>query len=192
MFKKLYQFSAVFLLATIVAHGQSSGSGEFRFGAKAGFNASKLNGDAIYSYDVKPGFHIGVAMEIPASDAFIVQPEILISLQGSGGYFQNDLNLWYLNVPVMLKFNIFDEVYLEAGPQIGMLISDNLEGNRFGLEPSADQSSNGFDIGLGVGAGYRMDENFYFQLRYNVGIINAIEDISSKNRVLQISAVYFL
>ncbi|WP_273567570.1 porin family protein [Maribacter halichondriae] len=187
MKNKLYLLTALFLF-TLSAGAQD----DIRFGAKVGFNAANLSGDAIYSYDVKPGFHLGGALEIPVSDAFMVQPEALISLQGSGGFFQDDLNFWYLNVPVMAKYNIFDGFYIEAGPQIGLLFADNLEGNAFAGAPTVSQSSNGFDIGLGIGAGYRLDENFYFQLRFNAGIVNAIEDISSKNRVFQISAIYFL
>ena len=180
-------FTTLLLLITACTSAQ-----DIRFGAKAGFNLAKLGGDAVYSYDVKPGFPLGAALELPVSDAFYVQPEALISLQGSGGFFQNDLNLWYLNVPVMAKYNIFDKVYIEAGPQLGFMISDNLEGNYFGGEPNVSQNSNGIDFGLGVGAAYQLDDNFYFQLRFNAGIINAIKDISSKNRVFQISAIYFL
>ncbi len=184
---KLYFITALFLF-TLSVKAQD----EIRFGPKAGFNAANLSGDAIYSYDMKPGFHLGVALEAPISGALMLQPEVLISLQGSGGFFQDDLNFWYLNVPVMAKYNVFDEFYVEAGPQIGLLFADNLEGNAFAGAPTVSQSSNGFDIGLGIGAGYRLDENFYFQLRFNAGIVNAIEDISSKNRVFQISAIYFL
>jgi len=187
MKNKLYSFLAIVLFFMAMTSAQ-----DIRFGAKAGFNMAKLGGDAIYSYDVKPGFHLGAALEVPLSDAFFVQPEALISLQGSGGFFQNDLNLWYLNLPVMGKLRVFDEVYIEAGPQLGFLLSDNLEGNFFGGEPDVSQNSNGIDIGLGVGAAYRLDDNFYFQLRFNAGIVNAIKDISSKNRVFQISAIYFL
>ena len=187
MKNKLYPFLLLVLSFTLITSAQ-----DVRFGPKAGFNLAKLGGDAIYSYDLKPGFHLGGALEIPVSDTFYVQPEALISLQGSGGFFQDDLNLWYLNVPVMGKLRIFDEVYVEAGPQLGFLISDNLEGNYFGGEPNVDQNSNGIDFGLGVGAGYRLDDNFYFQLRFNAGMINSIKDIKSKNRVLQIAAIYFL
>ncbi len=188
MKNKLYSILILVLSFTAIGVAQDF----VRFGAKAGFNAAKLGGDAIYSYDIKPGFHLGAALEIPVTKAFYVQPEALISLQGSGGYFQDDLNLWYFNVPVMVKFNVFDEIYIEAGPQLGLMLSDNLEGNSFAGTPGIDQESNGIDIGLGVGAGYRLDDNLYFQLRFNAGIVNAIKDISSKNRVFQISAIYFL
>lgn len=58
-----------------------------RFGAKAGLNLSTLGGDALYSFDPKAGFHLGGVLEIPFSDNIMIQPEALISLQGSGGFF---------------------------------------------------------------------------------------------------------
>ena len=185
-----------FISLTLVFMGtqfvMSQGSGDIRFGAKAGFNLASMGGDSRYSYDSKPGFHLGGAVEIPVTDKISVQPEALVSLQGSGGFFQDDLNFWYVNIPVMVKYNIWDALNIEAGPQLGVLVSDNLDGNAFGGgTPGASNASNKIDIGFGAGAGYALDDNFYFQLRYNVGVINAIKDIGSKNRVLQLSAIYF-
>ncbi|MDC6389989.1 porin family protein [Maribacter sp. PR1] len=164
---------------------------DMRFGAKAGFNISSLGGDANLSYDPKAGFHVGGVLEIPFSDELMIQPEALISLQGSGGFFQDDLNFWYLNVPVMAKYNVWDELYVEAGPYLGLLLSNNVDRNISGTGASFD-NTNGLDLGLGIGAGYRLDENFYFQIRYSTGFINVIEDVNSKNRVFAVSAVYFL
>jgi len=185
------------LIACIAVLGitQINAQSDIRFGAKAGFNISTLGGSSTLSFDPKLGFHLGGVLEIPFTDDIIIQPEALISLQGSGGFFQDDLNFWYLNVPVIAKYNIWDELYIEAGPQISLLLSDNIEGNLVGGFADDEDflnDTNAIDIGLGFGAGYRLDDNFYFQLRFNVGFINAIEDFSSKNRTVQISAVYFL
>ncbi len=161
------------------------------FGAKAGLNVSSLGGDEVYSYDAKLGFHVGGVLELPFSDKIIIQPEALISLQGSGGFFQDDLNFLYLSIPVVAKYNVWDALYIEAGPQAGFLLSYNLDGNTFGTGQNFDET-NGLDLGLTVGAGYRLNENFYFQARFAGGFINAIKDVTSKNRVFQVSAVYFL
>jgi len=159
---------------------------DFQFGVKAGLNISSLGGAADVGYGSKPGFHLGAVAEIPFSDAFLLQPEVLLSLQGSGDGLtglSNDFNLFYLNIPLAVKYNVWDELYIEAGPQLGAMIGNNLDD--FNLE------SNAIDIGLIVGAGYRLNDNFYFQLRFNAGFINAIEDVTSKNRVFQASAIYF-
>jgi len=179
--------------AQVIQGTTSSSSSDMRFGVKGGFNISSLGGDSRYSYDSKPGFHLGAVLEVPFSDKIIIQPEALVSLQGSGGFFEDDLNFWYLTVPVMAKYNVWDELYIEAGPHIGVLFADNLDGNSFGGGgTNTFLESNTIDFGLGAGAGYRLNDNFYFQLRFSAGFINAIKDTKSKNRVLQVSAVYFL
>ncbi|MFX0557658.1 porin family protein [Maribacter sp. CXY002] len=186
--KKLLFIVAIFSVGVLSLSAQD----DLRFGAKAGLNISSLGGDAAYSYDSKLGFHLGGVVEIPFNDIITVQPEAFISLQGSGGFFEDDLNFWYLNIPVLAKYNVWDQIYIEAGPQIGLLLSNNLDGNTYGGTLETFDATNGLDIGLAIGAGYRLDENFYFQLRFTAGFINAIEDITSKNRVVSVSAVYFL
>lgn len=163
-----------------------SSAQDLSLGVKAGLNVSSLGGSTDVGYGSKPGFHAGVVGEIGMSDAFLLQPEVLLSLQGSGNGltgFSNDINLFYLHIPVALKYNVWDELHIEAGPQLSALLGNNLDDFALG--------SNKIDFGLFVGAGYRLNDNFYFQLRYNAGFINAIEDVTSKNRVLLVSAIYF-
>ncbi len=156
---------------------------------KAGFNLSSLGGDSRYDYGSKPGFHIGGLVEIPFSDVIILQPEVLLSFQGSGTFLDDDINLFYLNVPLIGKYNVWDNLFIEAGPQFSILLSSNIDEDTYGTLVTPDKST--FDIGFALGAGYRLDENFYFQLRFIPGFINVVKDFDSKNRVLQISASYF-
>ena len=187
MKKELFTIALLFLFVTGI-----QAQGDFEFGVKAGLNVSSLGGNAGYNYSYKPGFHAGVALEVPFGDKISIQPEVLLSLQGSGGFIPEDLNFWYLNLPIMGKYNIWDELHIEAGPQIGLLLSNNLEDNSAGNGGAIIYETNGLDLGLALGAGYRLDDTFYFQLRFSAGIINASEDQTSKNRVLQVSAIYFL
>ena len=60
--------------------------------------------------------------EIPIANRFSFQPELLYSGQGSS------VNLNYLNIPLMAKYNLTKEFSLEAGPQIGFLLSANTSG----------------------------------------------------------------
>ncbi|MFS4467688.1 porin family protein [Maribacter sp. 2210JD10-5] len=180
--KKLSLFIVLFSIGIFGLSAQD----DMRFGAKAGLNVSSLGND----FGATPGFHVGGALEIPFSDKIILQPEALISFQGSDGIFQDNLRFTYLTIPVMAKYNVWDELYVEAGPYLALLLADNLDGDNFGTI-GAFEESNSIDFGLGVGAGYRLNDNFYFQLRFSAGAINAIEDVSSKNNVFQASAIYF-
>ncbi|WP_299528723.1 porin family protein [Ulvibacterium sp.] len=156
---------------------------------KAGFNLSALGGDSRYDYGTKPGFHLGGLVEIPFSDVIILQPEVLLSFQGSGTFLEDDINLFYLNVPLIGKYNVWDNLFIEAGPQLSVLLSSNIDEDTYGTLVTPDKNT--LDIGFAFGAGYRLDENFYFQLRFIPGFINVVKDFDSKNRVAQISASYF-
>lgn len=163
------------------------------FGAKGGLNISTFGGGSSFDYFAKPGFHLGGLVEILPyrRSKVIYQPEVMISLQGSGGAFQDNLNFWYLHVPAILKYEAWDDLYIEVGPQFSLLFADNIEADSFGFTQNFD-TTNSIDYGVALGAGYRLNEDLYVQIRFNYGLEDAIENIPSKNRNVQFSAVYFL
>ncbi len=73
---------------------------------------------------------LGVVAEIMVSDMFAVQPELIYSSQGSdyeesdeGFDFSGTVKLDYLNIPVMAKYYVAEGFSVEAGPQVGFLLS---------------------------------------------------------------------
>ncbi|NHF61296.1 PorT family protein [Flavobacteriaceae bacterium TP-CH-4] len=189
MRKLLYLTALAFLAiqgvqAQNVIQGTSSmgSGGDFRFGAKAAFMLTDLLGDGIVDNTPLPGFQAGGAMEIPITDEIYFAPEALFSLQGAGGIADN-LRLFYLNFPLMGKYHITEEFAVEFGPQLGILLGDNVDD--FGLE------TNALDIGIGAGGGYRLNDNIYFQLRVNTGFIKVLENVKAYNAALQVGAIYY-
>jgi len=188
--KKLFPL-LLFFLATLPLIGYSqdviqgtssmSGSSDIRFGAKAGLVVSDLRGNGIIDNSPHPGFQVGGIVEIPITGDFYLDPELLLSMQGTNNTGDN-LHLYYLNVPIMGKYHITEEIAVEAGPQVGILLGGNYDDL---LETST------IDVGIGVGGGYRLDENFYFQLRFNTGFIRVIDNINTYNIAVQIGASYF-
>ncbi len=190
--KKLL-LSVAALLAISTAFAQED---EIRFGAKAGLNLSNLAGDFDSENDTKVGFHVGGVVEIPITDVFAVQPELLFSTQGTKGEFEGfeaseefEVNLSYINIPVMAKYYVSEGLSLQAGPQLGILIIDeDKEG-----ESLEDVST--IDFGLNFGAGYQLESGLFFDARYNLGLSNVndgdnSDDFDQKNRVIQISVGY--
>lgn len=115
--------------APSICHAQSKA----HFGVKAGANRAILDGvlNEEPSYRLAP--HGGVFLNLRASRAFALQPELLISSQGvhtertyrydTETYnLKSDTKLTYLAVPVLAKAYIGSMFYLEAGPQLGLLI----------------------------------------------------------------------
>lgn len=167
-----------------VIQGTSSmkGGSDLRFGAKAAFLGSNLVGDGLVDNTPLPGFQVGGAVEIPITDVVYFAPELLVSFQGAGSIGDN-IRLGYVNFPLMGKYDITEEIAVEFGPQIGILISDNLD--------DINLDANTIDVGLGVGGGYRLDDNIYLQLRFNAGFIKVIENVKAYNMALQIGGIYY-
>ena len=109
----------------------------------------------------------------------------------------------------MAKFYVAEGFSLEAGPQIGFLLSSKLDYE--GVGPGYSESSTedlkdftkGIDFGLNFGLGYKMESGLNFGARYNLGLSNfwdlpsdidpefGISDFKNKNSVIQLSVGYF-
>lgn len=148
---------------------------ETKFGAKAGLNLSNFTGD-IENTSTKIGFQVGAFVEIKVSDKFSVQPELLFTSVGAKFDGSPDVTatLNYLAIPVMAKYYVADKFSLEAGPQIGFLMSAKAK-----ADGDSEDIKDGFestDFGINIGAGYDVTENINIGLRYTVGVSNILAD----------------
>lgn len=168
-----------------------------RFGVKGGLNVSSFAGGDYYDSKSLIGFHVGGFAEIKVIERLAIQPELLFSTQGAKlEYFGDsdvDNKLNYLNVPVLAKFFITKEFTVEAGPQIGFLLSAK-EDSR-----NAKDDFKSVDFGFNFGVGYSFTDNLGVNLRYTVGLANIadyetdnVEDFldSPKNSNLALSLAY--
>ena len=188
----------LFLLAVIAVFGFTTvNAQEISFGAKAGLNLASVTGDETEDLDGRTAFHFGVVAEIGISDKFSIQPELLYSAQGATESFEGidiDLNLDYINLPVMAKFYVADGFSLEAGPQIGFLTSAKAKAD--GEEEDVKDFVKGSDFGANFGVGYKLESGLNFNARYNLGLSNLndgedSDDFKNQNGVFQISIGYF-
>ncbi|MBN8642544.1 MAG: PorT family protein [Flavobacteriales bacterium] len=149
---------------------------EAKFGAKAGLNLSNFTGDA-EGTSTKVGFQVGAFAEFKVSDKFAVQPELVYSALGAKyDFFGFDVTetLSYLTIPVMAKYYVADAFSLEAGPQIGFLMSAKAKAD--GESEDTKDAYNSTDFGINVGAGYDVTENINLGLRYTIGVSNIVKD----------------
>ena len=184
------------------------------FGIKAGVNLASITGDLddIASMDTRTSFNVGVIAEFEISDEFYFQPELLYSGQGAKYKFEEStanylmegtLKLDYLNIPLMAKYYLAEGFSLEAGPQIGFLLSanDDWEENDDGVKDSGEddikEDFKSVDFSLNVGLGYKLESGLNFGARYNLGLSNIndteevdIIDFDMKNGVFQIFLGY--
>jgi len=178
--KKKLLFTIMALSITVLSYSQ-----ETAFGVKGGLNFANITGDVDGSSITS--FHIGGKYNMMMSDQFGIQPEFVISGQGSEytvglgpfGSVTAKVNVLYANIPVMAKYYVTEMINLHAGPQIGVLISDDGTG------------WNTLDLGLGLGGSLELDGGFTAGLRYNLGLTDVADGGSAKNSVIQISAGFF-
>lgn len=162
-------------VAAVCAFGLANAQ-DVKFGAKAGLNYSTFTGD-VENVDAKVGFQVGGFVEIKVSDKFSVQPELLYSSLGAktdilGTTVTNSAD--YLVVPVMAKYYVADKFSIEAGPQVGFLLSAKLKAD--GDSVDAKDAFESTDFGLNLGAGFDFTENISAGLRYTAGLSNIAKD----------------
>ncbi|MEQ8882718.1 MAG: porin family protein [Fulvivirga sp.] len=193
---------------SVLIGGFSYGQAKLEIGLKAGANFSKLSTD-INDFDIdnSTGYLIGAFTLVKIANIGI-QPEVNYSLQGTtfkdfGEEFNQDL--YYLNIPAMVKFYLPLGLNLQAGPQFGVLVSakgdeaiDDGQGN-ITINNNVDlkDSFKNSDLSIALGAGWDLPFGLKVDARYLIGL-NDVNDSSMssmsqselKNRTWQLSIGY--
>lgn len=160
------------------------------FGIKGGLNFYSIYNDDNSATDSKVGFHLGLISHIHLANQFALQPELIFSTQGA--QFTNDKrNLNYVNVPLLFQYMFDNGFRLQAGPQLGFLVSAKSEAN----STTTDVKDNykGFELAFGIGVSYvHPPTGFGVDARYNFGLnnINDSGSVNSYNRGLQVGVFY--
>lgn len=195
------QLLSLCMIIGTMAFAQSTN--EPKFGVKAGGNLSGFTGSDSKS---KLGFYAGAFVNVPISEAFSIQPEVVYSQQGAKAkdkyYFGvitvTDIKqiLSYINVPVMVQYNATPKFYLEAGPEFGFLIKAKAKENFMNTPLNRDNKDllKTFNFGLGIGLGYKFTHNIGVNVRYIAGLTEIVKDDlgdSSKNTNFQLGLNYY-
>lgn len=165
--KKIIIFTAtLFLLSNAKAQ-------DVHFGIKAGLNASSLNYKNNSDMQTKIGFNAGLLAHIhTSSEMWAIQPELYYSAEGakSKSNSNESLNLGYLNLPVLIQYMFDNGFRVEAGPQVGFLMSAKSKMGSTSTDVKNHMQSAVFSIPVGLG--YLTTGGLGFDARYNFGISN--------------------
>lgn len=170
-----------------------SASAQDGIGVKAGINIANLSE---FTGRSRISGHAGVFLHHTINKNWCFQPELLFSGEGQR-YFsdgaEHTLALDYLQLPLMIQYYPVPNVYLEAGPQIGLLLSarDKIEEfDDFYDEPvlNVKQDFAAAQVALGIGAGYKVSEKLFLYGRYNFGLtdVSVFDNVVDHSRVGQV------
>ena len=180
------------LLITLLSLSKSFSQNKTSFGIKAGVNFTGFHtGTSTYTGEF--GLNAGLILEHRISDLLSVQPELIFN-EKAGDYTisGNDMviiatsKVKYIDVPIMAKINILENLNLQLGPQIGFLLSEktNYDSNEIEIEPEF------LDFAINGGLGYQTQSNIFVQARYSYGLKEIFENRNYKNSVISLSIGY--
>lgn len=195
--KKLMLTVAITVGAILTSNAQSD-SKVVQLGAKGGVNFASVTGDDFDSPDSRTSFNAGIVAEVPYSERFSLQAEVFYSGQG---FEVEDINLAgvnintnkveyqldYIQVPLLAKVYLIEGLNVYAGPQIGFKVNEEIdyESGDVNVDDTLLPEAQDFDFSGTVGAGYKFDNGFFVDARYNYGFSDLVKDTKSHNSVIQ-------
>ncbi len=201
--------SLAFAQTTTTTSTRSMSSSDVRFGIKAGMNVSSLSKDgALEDQGSKIGFNAGVFANIPIAESFSIQPEVLYTQYGDkydqvvlGNRYSSARHLDYVAVPVMFQYNFIPNLYVEAGPEFGILVNaknklkNETDNNTINESGNYRDDLNSFNLGIGLGAGYYFTDNIGVTARYVAGVTDIAKDRPAgrdavRNNTFQVGLAY--
>lgn len=199
---KRYLSTIAFCMLCLCANAQS-----FQFGVKAGINISGETDHVYPAYTStgsksRTGVALGGVINCLLTDRMDIEADLLYSMQGmkdvitiiddAGAETDGDYKLTshYVNIPVAFKYYLMDGLYIEAGPQVGFLLSKDEPINLGGICDASNTKK--IDYGVLGGIGMVFSNNLFLDARY----VHGFSDTSKlyeggKNRTFQIVVGYY-
>lgn len=179
----------VAFLSFTFSNAQNKNGGDF--GIKGGLNFATLYSDPTASSKV--GVNIGIFLDIKSSEKFHFQPEIIYSMQGTSITSEGQaaqINLNYINLPLMAKYFVNKDFNIQFGPQFGTLVSSTVSVGTVSVDASSVFKN--IDYGVNFGLGYTIKPKVMIEARYNIGLSGLAKDLplggtDLYNRVFSIS-----
>lgn len=117
----------VFISSSVFSQG-------FSFGIKGGATLGKISGES-FKDQFTLGYHIGAFATIGLSKKWAIQPEVFFSqinvdtASNFSHVYQfnhvQDIQLKFLNIPILLNYNLNRFLALQLGPQFGIMMDNN-------------------------------------------------------------------
>jgi hypothetical protein len=188
----------------------------FEYGFKGGVNLSSISGDGdkVSNYDTKASMNIGGYGLYKILPKLGIQAELLYSEQGFSERFDSEevdideikslTRMQYINLPVLVSYNLIEQLWIEGGVQVGYLVDaeeereersiNNESGQLDSATKTIDQTSRyeSLELGLLGGLRYKLSQNFMIQARYEKSINDVDKELAGDqfNEVWSFSVGY--
>ena len=184
-----------------VIFGDKLNSEKIEFGLDGGLNWSQITG--LESSNFRRSFNIGFYFDILLKDQWSLYTGVLVKAQqGADKLSDEDLafleitpqeeegtyaqRLSYFLVPALMRYNFKNRMYVEAGPQFGLMHKASVDFSSDSDDPEIrirefnKDRINRIDAGVSGGIGYRLRprKGMSVGLRYYYGFVNVYKDRS--------------
>lgn len=160
----------ILLISSFVLKSQTTTNDVFTLKPSLGFNGCQIHGDNYSGYD-KFGAFGGLSVNAKLSKKTSIELGFFFSQKGArhnqnpekGDFTFYRVNLNYIDLPLIFKYNVNATYFLTGGPSIAYLINyqeDNEAGNWDGVYPFEK-----FEYGINVGLGRKIKDNFFVEVR---------------------------
>lgn len=178
-----------------------SAKAQVSFGVKAGGALTSIPGSN--TSDSKFGVYGGIAAGIALNKGFSLHAELYYSQQGNKvdvvytdetgrdlGSGKLTYRLNYINLPVLIRYELPKGFFAETGLQAGVLANARVKGA--GGSTDIKDSYESFDLSLPFGLGYKFNNGLGANLRYNAGLTNIykVKILKPHNSVVQLGLFY--
>ena len=146
------------------------------FGVKAGINLASISSEIDLDPSSKTAMYFGALAEYSISSKFSIQSEILYTRHNMtayhavyGGPFPRmEFTLDFIQIPVLAKFHINENISLELGPSYNILLNDKVVVLNNNNSSETDFAKKTEFSGI-LGATYKFKNGFFTSVRYYKG-----------------------
>jgi hypothetical protein len=164
-----------------------------RIVAYGGLNINNIMGSESWKPSLGPQLGVAVPL-ISCNESMVLRPELSLSLQGAGwdeDEWTGRTNLWYLNVPLVMRYQHSSGFFGEAGIQPGFLLiaKDKYDGESYDYK----EYMKSFDLSIPIGVGYEFKNNLGVGIRVTPGLLDiSTDDSKDRNFVIAMRLSYIL
>ncbi len=133
-----------------------------KVGSVIGINFSEMHGD-VKADGLLFGFHIGALANFGITNNLMIEPQVVYTTKGIKQKTE-DVILGYVEVPVWIRLQSNNGLYVNAGPYASFLVSAKF------ADVNVKDNYNGTDFGVGAGIGYQSEGGIGFAANYLSGL----------------------